>query len=178
MRRLATFVLTLAALAATARNNVWSFVVQTDSSKQTMEHFGASDCWSMQHIGLWQEEKCQQIADWLFSTDNDANGKPKGIGLSIWRFNVGAGSAEQGEESQIGSPWTRTECFLHADGSYNWNKLAGQRHFLQLAKERGVPYFLAFLNSPPVYFTQNGLATNTGRGGNLNLKADKYDDFA
>ena len=43
--------------------------------------------------------------------------KPKGIGLSLWRFNVGAGSAEQGEASQIASPWMRTECFLQADGN-------------------------------------------------------------
>jgi len=61
---------------------------------------------------LWPEEKQNQIADWLFSTENDANGQPKGIGLSLWRFNVGAGSAEQGDDSQIASPWMRAECFL------------------------------------------------------------------
>ena len=33
-----------------------------------------------------------------------------------------AGSAEQGEASQIASPWMRAECFLQADGNYNWNK--------------------------------------------------------
>ena len=47
-----------------------------------------------------------------------------------------------------------------------------------MAKQRGVPHFLAFLNSAPVYFTDNGLATNTGRGGTINLKDDCYDDFA
>ena len=98
--------------------------------------------------------------------------------MSLWRFNVGAGSAEQGEASQIASPWMRTECFLQADGNYNWNKQQGQRNFLRLAKERGVNKFLAFLNSPPVYFTQNGLATNTGRGGTLNLKEEHYKNFA
>ena len=143
-----------------------------------MDYFGASDCWSMQFIGLWPQEKQNQVADWLFSTENHENGQPKGIGLSLWRFNVGAGSAEQGEASQIASPWMRTECFLQADGNYNWNKQQGQRNFLRLAKERGVNKFLAFLNSPPVYFTQNGLATNTGRGGTLNLKEEHYKNFA
>lgn len=152
--------------------------IETHRSLQTMEHFGASDCWSMQFIGLWPQAKQNQVADWLFSTENDANGKPKGIGLSLWRFNVGAGSAAQGEASQIGSPWTRTECFLQPDGNYDWNKQQGQRNFLRLAKERGVNRFLAFLNSPPVYFTQNGLATNTGREGTLNLKEEHYEDFA
>ena len=97
--------------------------------------------------------------------------------MSLWRFNLGAGSAEQGDGSAINRD-TRTECFLQADGSYDWSRQEGQRRFLRMAKERGVPYFLAFLNSPPVYFTQNGLATNTGRGGTLNLRDDCYDDFA
>ena len=154
------------------------FEIETDQPCQTMDYFGASDCWSMQFIGLWPQEKQNQVADWLFSTENHENGQPKGIGLSLWRFNVGAGSAEQGEASQIASPWMRTECFLQADGNYNWNKQQGQRNFLRLAKERGVNKFLAFLNSPPVYFTQNGLATNTGRGGTLNLKEEHYKNFA
>lgn len=154
------------------------FEIETDQPCQTMDYFGASDCWSMQFIGLWPQEKQNQVADWLFSTENHENGQPKGIGLSLWRFNVGAGSAEQGEASQIASPWMRAECFLQADGNYNWNKQQGQRNFLRLAKERGVNKFLAFLNSPPVYFTQNGLATNTGRGGTLNLKEEHYKNFA
>ena len=154
------------------------FTIQTSSPRQTIRHFGASDAWSMQFIGLWENEAEQQkIADWLFSTKNDAQGKPLGIGLSIWRFNLGAGSEEQGKASQI-QPGTRTECFLAKDGTYDWTKQKGQRKFLKMAKERGVPHFLAFLNSAPVYFTQNGLATNTGRGGTINLKDDCYDDFA
>ena len=154
------------------------YTIETSQPRQTIHHFGASDAWSMQSIGLWDNEAEQEkIADWLFSTENDALGQPKGIGLSVWRFNLGAGSAEQGRESQI-NPGTRTECFLTKDGTYDWTKQPGQRKFLRMAKQRGVPHFLAFLNSAPVYFTQNGLATNTGRGGTINLKDDCYDDFA
>lgn len=92
------------------------------------------------------EQQQRQIADWLFSTDNDAQGQPRGIGLSLWRFNLGAGSEEQGDSSHIQQA-TRTECFLNADGSYDWSKQQGQRNFLKLAKERGVDHFLAFMNS-------------------------------
>lgn len=155
-----------------------NYQIETDRPCQTMTYFSASDAWSMQFIGLWPEEKRNRVADWLFSTENDENGQPKGIGLSLWRFNVGAGSAEQGEASQIASPWMRAECFLNADGTYDWNKQQGQRNFLKLAKERGVDKFLAFLNSPPVHYTQNGLATNTGRGGTANLKQDCYEKYA
>ena len=171
-----TFLLSLLIIGSLQAQTV-HYQIRPDQPRQTMEHFGASDCWSMQHIGRWSQPVQNQVADWLFSTENDANGQPKGIGLSVWRFNVGAGSAEQGEASQIGSPWTRSECFLNADGTYNWNKQQGQRNFLRLAKERGVTRFLAFLNSPPVHFTQNGLATNTGRDGTFNLRPDCYDRF-
>lgn len=155
-----------------------TYVIDTNQPEQTIEHFGASDAWSMLNIGLWPEEDAQrQIADWLFSTECDKNGQPLGIGLSLWRFNLGAGSSEQGDSAQI-NKGTRTECFLTADGSYDWSRQAGQVKFLKMAKERGVPYILAFLNSPPVYFTANGLATNTGRGGTLNLRPECYDAFA
>ena len=101
--------------------------IRTDAPRQTIQHFGASDAWSMQTIGLWPDTAAQvQIADWLFSLDtipapsNSPSfgggrgevvgqgevvgrgevGQPLGIGLSLWRFNLGAGSAEQGRESQ------------------------------------------------------------------------------
>lgn len=146
-------------------------------AEQTIRHFGASDAWSMQFVGLWPEARQREIADWLFSTADDNAGRPKGIGLSVWRFNLGAGSAEQGDAAHI-SPSTRTECFLTPDGTYDWTKQQGQRNFLRLAKERGVPHFLAFLNSMPVCYTKNGLATNTGRGGTINLRDDCYDAAA
>jgi O-glycosyl hydrolase len=169
-------ILGLAVLTSTC--HAIDFTIDVSQPRQTIRHFGASDAWSMQFIGLWDNEAEQQkIADWLFSTETDAQGKPLGIGLSVWRFNLGAGSAEQGKDAQI-QPGTRTECFLTGDGTYDWTKQAGQRKFLRMAKERGVPHFLAFMNSAPVYFTQNGLATNTGRGGTINLKDDCYDDFA
>lgn len=174
MKRQATVLFLMLATTCVAQ----TFIIQTSQPCQTIEHFGASDCWSMPTIGLWDNEAEQQkIADWLFSTENDANGQPHGIGLSVWRFNLGAGSAYQGDSSYI-NRGTRTECFLQADGSYDWTAQAGQLKFLRMAKERGVKKLLAFLNSPPVYFTQNGLATNTGRGGTLNLRDTCYDDFA
>lgn len=151
--------------------------IQTDKPQQKVLHFGASDAWSMQFIGNWDEKEQEKVADWLFSTDNDKDGNPRGIGLSVWRFNLGAGSAEQGDEAQINFS-TRTECLMRPDGTFDWTKQAAQRKFLKMAKERGVPRILAFLNSPPVYFTQNGLATNTGRGGTYNLRDDSYEKFA
>lgn len=170
-------ILTSLALIVKANEPVRTYRVDPAIEYQTIDGFGASDAWSMRFVGEMPDSVQSRVADYLFSSETDADGNPKGIGLSIWRFNIGAGSVEQGMESQINHD-TRTECFLNADGSYDWSKQQGQRNFLRLAKERGVPYLLGFLNSPPVYYTQNGLATNTGRGGTYNLKADKYEDFA
>jgi len=163
---------------APSKPDVCKFVVESAQKKQTIDNFSASDGWSMQFVGLWPKQKMDKMADWLFSTENDSNGNPKGIGLSLWRFNIGAGSAEQGDSSKINNIWTRSECFLKPDGTYDWNKQSGQRNFMQLAKQRGVNQFLGFILSAPVYWTQNGLATNMGRGATFNLKENRYDDFA
>lgn len=142
--------------------------VVTNQQCQTIDGFGASDAWSFWQIGEWADTLQTKVADWLFSCEDDANGNPKGIGLSIWRFNAGAGSAEQGDSAQINRD-TRT---------YRFERQTGQRRFLKHAKDRGVPTFLAFYNTPPVHLTKNGLGTNTGRGGTYNLREDAYDDFA
>jgi len=163
---------------APSKPDVCKFVVESSVKYQTIDNFSASDGWSMQFIGLWPKEKQQKMADWLFSTENEPTGKPKGIGLSLWRFNIGAGSAEQGNLSKIDNVWTRSECFLLPDGKYDWNKQQGQRNFMKLAKDRGVNQFLGFILSAPVYWTQNGLATNTGRDATFNLGKNHYADYA
>jgi O-glycosyl hydrolase len=164
----------------TAKTGNAKIVLNIQEERQTIEHFGASDCWSTKFIGKWgNTEKKNLIADYLFSMDTLANGQPKGIGLSIWRFNIGAGSFEQGESSGIADEWRREESFLSADGSYNWNKQAGQQWFLNAARERGLNNFLAFSVAPPVQFAINGKAYGLGNA-QLNLKAEdreKFSDF-
>ncbi|HLO37756.1 MAG TPA: glycoside hydrolase, partial [Lacibacter sp.] len=91
---------------------------------QVIENFGASDAWACQFAGLWPDEKKNAIADLLFSTDTFSDGSPKGIGLSQWRFNIGAGSTQQGESSGIRDEWRRAESFLEPNGTYNWNRQA------------------------------------------------------
>ncbi len=168
-----TGLMTVLSASATVR----SYIIDPDTGYQTIDGFGASDAWSMRFAGMMPDSIQSDVADLLFSRKSDTSGNPEGIGLSIWRFNIGAGSVEQGRQSQINNA-TRTECFLQPDGLYDWNKQKGQRNFLKLAKQHGVPILIGFLNSPPVYFTKNGLATNTGRDSTYNLREDKYHDFA
>lgn len=154
------------------------FRLRIDPSKtyQTVEHFGASDAWSCQFVGNWPSAKKNAIADLLFSRDTLADGRPKGIGLSLWRFNIGGGTAGQGDASGIRDEWRRAESFAIPGKGYDWNRQAGQTWFLQAAKDRGVSRFLAFSNTPPVSLTVNGkgFATN----GQPNLREDRFDAYA
>lgn len=152
--------------------------VNLSMNLQTMESFGASDAWQCNFIGQnWPINKKNNMADLLFSQDFDSEGNPKGIGLSLWRFNLGAGSAEQGAASDIGDEWRRSEAFTTDGVSYNMNKQAGQVWFMKAAKERGVDKLLAFANSAPVYLTNNGKAYASVKT-YYNLKDGKMPELA
>lgn len=152
-------------------------ILQPNTTYQTIAGFGASDAWSTQFVGKnWPLEKRNSIADLLFSKELDANGNPKGIGLDMWRFNIGAGSIAQGGNSNINDEWRRAESFINTNG-YNWNAHQGQRWFVEAAKLRGVNQFIAFSNSPPVTMTKNGLANSSG-GSSANIEVSKYVEYA
>jgi len=152
--------------------------VTIGNTHQTIHSFGASDSWSSKFVGSWSNlTKKNQIADYLFSMDVDSGGNPKGIGLSLWRFNIGAGSSEQGDSSGIADDYRREECFQNPDGTYNWNKQQGQQWFMNAAKQRGVKYLLGFAVSPPVYMTTNGKAYGTGSA-QFNLNSSKFQNYA
>lgn len=177
---------TVTLLLATAfgSDRIWAqpiakeMVLTLDDRKtfQTIDHFGASDAWSCQFVGQWPASKKEQMADWLFSPDTMADGTPKGIALSLWRFNLGAGSAQQGDSSGIKDEWRRAESLLAANGTSDLTKQAGQQWFLKAAKQRGVASFLAFLNSPPVTITGNRKAF--ADKGQCNLAAGNYPNLA
>lgn len=161
------------------QNITTAITIHLNSVKQTIHSFGASDCWTTKFFGKWADaSKKNQIADLLFSMDTTADGSPKGIGLSLWRFNIGAGSFEQGDTSDIATDWRREECFLNVDGSYDWTKQAGQQWFLQAAKQRGVAYTLGFSLSPPVFMTKNLRAFNGIVGNKMNIQDGKMEDYA
>lgn len=146
---------------------------------QTIDNWAASDCWTAEWVGRYfSQSNKEKVAKWLFSTRMDANGNPTGIGLSSWRVNLGAGSATQGDDSAIEDETRRVDCFLQADGTYDWSRCPGQQYFMKAAKDYGVNDFVLFSNSAPVHYTKNGIAHCDKTTGSANLKDDCYDDFA
>ncbi len=162
---------------ATTDPSPLTVTINTLERRQKIRHFGASDAWSIQFVGRWRLEKREAIADLLFEKGLDENNDPKGVALSTWRFNIGAGSSRQ---TNIGPDiWRRADTFYNEDFSgYDWTRLPGQRWFLQAAKARGVAKMTAFVNSPPINMTKNGKAFADDSSGTTNLADDKIDDFA
>ncbi len=160
------------------KENALEITLHTNKTFQTIHNFGASDAWSIQAVGkYWNEDTKDKIATLLFSTSNRPDGSAEGIGLTTWRFNIGAGSAEQDHNGQIENPWRGSESFLNADGTYDWNKQSGQLWFLEKAKALGVKSFIGFVNSPPVNFTKNGKAWSDD-GLSANISAENYKNYA
>src|SRR5688500_14683191 len=152
-----------------------SLSIQINETKtaQTIHNFGASDAWSCQFVGNWPDEKRNRIADLLFSMDTSVNGNPKGIGLTMWRYNIGAGSANQVAASGIKDEWRRAASFI--DNS-QLSLIQAQNWFLSAAKKRGVEQFLAFYNSPPIELTINNKAFASN--GVCNIDSSAYRLFA
>jgi O-glycosyl hydrolase len=155
------------------------FTLHTNRPVQQIRNIGASGCWFSEEIGArWSMAKKQRIAELLFSRNFNKNGNPKGIGLSTFRFNIGAGTAEQGDSSGIKDSAHRVECFLSPDGTYDWSKQKGYTWMLQQAKKYGVENLIAFVNSPPVQFTKNGLGFKLVKDSSTNLREDRYKEYA
>lgn len=121
-------------------------VIDNKTTYQTMNGFGASACWWGQEVGTW--ENSEEILSYLYDSKD-------GIGLNIYRYNLGAGS--EGDE-HILEKSRRTECFLKADGSYNFGADAGAQKALATAKKLSGDDLRVtlFCNSAPVSLTKNG----------------------
>lgn len=145
---------------------------------QEIDHFAASDAWSGNFVGMhWADGEKEQIARWLFSQESDASGNPEGIGLSMWRVNLGAGTLEQ-DEADIVPFQRRAESFRTKDNRhYDWGKCSGQQFFMQKAVEYGCNNFVLFSNSPLVQYTRNGRGWSSS-GDSANIREEHYADFA
>ncbi len=134
---------------------------------QTIDHFGASDCWTTRILGKWSVKNRERVADLLFSRE-------KGIGLSLWRFNLGAGL----QPKRIANPLRTTESFETAKGQYDWSRMKAERAMLRAAKGRGVERFHAFSLSGTPRMTRNGFVNVTPGKHTTNLRPDAEADYA
>jgi len=144
---------------------------------QTLESFGTSAAWWSQYMGLWDmpyqdsgRSVREQIALWLFD-------RKEGIGLTNYRYNLGAGSADSGN-GRYPDVHRRAQSFESAPGVYDWGKDAGAFWFVSRAAELGVEDVVLFFNSPLERLTDNGWAHLTPGGSTSNITPDKYAAWA
>lgn len=151
-----------------AAQEVHNDVLKLDERFQTIDHFTAADAWTLQHLDHWPKDTLEHLADLLFCKD-------KGIGLSAWRFKIGAGINEEA----ISDHRRTTETFETAPGEYDFSRQRVPQWFLQAAKERGVDEFHAYVYSPPMRLTKNELTNMHGLdSATTNLKPGAEQCFA
>lgn len=143
-------------------------VIDPSTAYQTIEGFGASAAWWSQTVGNW--ENAEDIISMLYSPTD-------GIGLNIYRYNLGAGSRDINDTTMYIDD-ARTNCFLQADGTYSWDNDAGAMNALSIADSLNSNLKVTlFSNSAPVYMTENGKAYLTPDT-TSNLSSANYQAFA
>lgn len=154
-----------------------TMTINENKTYQTIESFGTSGAWWSQYVGGFTKNvndtgvSCREaIATLLFDRE-------KGIGLTCYRYNLGAGSAD----SKKGIFWDvnrRAQSFERSAGVYDFGKDANAVWFLKRAVELGVEEVVFFCNSPLERLTDNGLAHMTEGGSKVNIHPENYRAFA
>ena len=146
--------------------------VNTSSTYQTIDGFGASAAWWSQEVGGW--ENLDEIIDLLYSKEN-------GIGLDIYRYNLGGGSEA---DTAIGDWRRRAEDFLSPSSdinnpdTYDWNADVNARRALASAQRANSDLKVTlFSNTAPVSLTDNGKGY-CNSGASKNLSESNYQAFA
>lgn len=141
-----------------------------------MQGFGISGAWWAQALGKW-ESVCpdgtktkDKITELLFN-------KQSGIGIDIYRYNLGSGSAKSGKGS-YSDPLRRAESFYTAEG-IDFSRDEAAVYIMKKAAEEGADELIFFVNSPPEELTINGMGhTDKNRTGRTNIKKESIPAFA
>lgn len=128
--------------------------INEEKRYQTIEGLGASGAWWAQIVGNWTHEDPisgkpvrDRISELLFS-------KTEGIGLGIYRYNIGGGSKHSGRGT-FSEPARATECFETAPGEYDWSRDAAAVYMMRRAASDGADEVIFFVNSPIERLTNN-----------------------
>ena len=120
MIRLIALLLAVMLLGAVPAMAAETLTIDESITHQTLESFGTSGAWWSQYVGTWDDKfgktmvtNRQRIATLLYD-------QRYGIGLTNYRYNLGAGSADSG----LGNYWDpnrRAQSFEVAPGEYDWS---------------------------------------------------------
>ena len=178
MIRLITFLLLLplGIVAISPMGKADTLTINEEATHQTFESFGTSGSWWSQYVGTWDTKYLntmrtnrERIATLLYDPNY-------GIGLTNYRYNLGAGSADSG----LGNYWNeyrRAQSFEVEPGVYDWSKDAGAQWFLKEVTRLGCKEVVLFFNSPLERLTISGTAQVT-EGSKKNIEPENYAEWA
>ena len=154
-----------------------TLTIDENTTHQTIESFGTSGAWWSQYVGTWDSKyqkamvtNRQRIATLLFDRNY-------GIGLTNYRYNLGAGSADSGN-GDYSDVNRRAQSFEVAPGEYDWSKDAGAMWFVKEVTRLGCEEVVLFFNSPLERLTRNGWAHLTPGGERNNIDPANYAEWA
>lgn len=140
--------------------------------KQVIKGWGASACWWAQACP--KGDTADKIADLLYSD--------KGLGLNIYRYNVGGGT--QDNNCRIENPWRKTESFMDFDvenekQSWDFTKDSNAVNMMKICLERGnIDTLILFANSPHWSLCSNAQASGSFLYHTCNIPKMNYCKFA
>lgn len=129
--------------------------IERSKAYETFTGFGASGAWWAQIVGGWthtDEQSGMAVRDRISQLLYDPQ---KGIGLNIYRYNIGAGS-KYSSNGYYSEPARRTESFLIGGGKLDMTRDANAVYMMRRAVQDGADEVILFVNSPPVQMTKNG----------------------
>ncbi len=154
-----------------------NIVINPQKKFQRYEGIGASGAWWAQFVGGWNniDENGEEIRDvisrLLYSKEN-------GIGMNIYRYNIGGGSAHSGN-GEYSDFARRTESFDIGQGEYDFSRDANAVYMMNQAVKDGAEEVILFVNSPIERLTKNGWAHLSKKHAfRTNLSRKNYKAFA
>lgn len=168
-----------AALTSCAPGDAQSATLTVDRTDrhQTLEGFGASSAWWSQDIGGWTgtgasgKELREEILDLLYSEE--------GLGLTIYRYNLGAGTGTGEKRGEFVDSWRSAQSFIDDSGAIDYTLDANAVWCLRRAVELGADKVFFFSNSAPDTMTITGMPhSEKQRRKVTNLAPEQYQAFA
>ncbi len=152
--------------------------VNLNGLRQQHEGWGVSLCWWANMCGNWDENKVDELVDWMVN--------PDGLNFSIFRYNIGGGDDPLNRHCDVHhmarGKGLRAEMEGFKDsttGKYVWTRdLAQRRIMLKIKEKRPDAIFEAFSNSCPYYMTYSGCVGGNDDPNKDNLRPEYYEEFA
>ena len=174
MRLRSIIILLLVAFSSRAAD----YSIDTRQVRQHWDGWGVSLCWWAGQCGKWDDEKVDEIIEWLVS--------PDGLNYSHFRYNIGGGDDPENRNCELHHMGkgkglrAEMEGFKDFTGDqYHWERDSAQRKImLKIKEKRPDAVFEAFSNSCPYYMTYSGCVGGNKDGGKDNLKPEYYEEFA